>query len=253
MKTELPLSVSIITLNEESNLERTLEAISDIAEEIVIIDSDSEDRTCEIAHNFGAKVYNKKWMGFADQKNAAIAECRNEWILTIDADEVVNSELKEAIRNAVNNPTADAYYINRKTNYIGKTLNYAWQPDWNLRLAKRSANPVWHGGAIHESLQINGSTAKLPGHIIHYSYSGIKHHFQKTIKYAKISAQVYFDNKRQFRLSNLLVNPLYAFIRLYFIRKGCLDGTRGFIAGISSAFGTFLKYAFLWELEKKNR
>jgi glycosyltransferase involved in cell wall biosynthesis len=247
MNEKPPLSVCIITHNEEKNIVRTLQQVKDIAYEIIIVDSFSQDKTCELAMEFGAKVYKEEWNGFVDQKNSALEKCTQEWILMLDADEVVSDKLHSSIIRVINYPKADAYYINRKTHYLGKLMNYAWQPDWNLRLVKRSAKPVWKGNMVHESLYVNGNTGRLEGEMIHYSYTGIKHHFEKTIRYAEISAQSYFERGRRAGILNILLNPLYAFFRIYFLHKGVLDGVRGFIAAISSAFGTFLKYAFLWE------
>jgi glycosyltransferase involved in cell wall biosynthesis len=247
------ISVAIITYNEESNLLRTLKAVSDIASEIIIIDSYSKDKTIEIAERFGAKIFTEDWKGFVDQKNSAIDKCTKEWILMLDADEVVSEELKLSMVKEIASPVANGYYINRKTHYIGKLMDHAWQPDWNLRLVKRSANPEWKGDMVHEYLEITGRKAKLDGILIHYSYNNIKHHFEKTIRYAEISARSYFEKGRRAGVVNLLINPIYAFIRLYFLRLGFLDGIRGFIAAISSAFGTFLKYAFLWEIERSGK
>jgi glycosyltransferase involved in cell wall biosynthesis len=217
--------------------------------EIIIVDSFSQDNTCEIAIGFGAKIFKEDWKGFVAQKNSALEKCTQEWILMLDADEVVSEELRSSIISVINNPKADAYYINRKTHYLGKLMNYAWQPDWNLRFVKRSARPLWKGDMVHESLHINGRTSRIKGEMIHYSYAGIKHHFEKTIRYAEISAQSYFERGRRAGILNILLNPLYAFVRIYFLRKGVFDGIRGFIAAISSAFGTFMKYAFLLEKE----
>jgi len=252
MNEKLPLSVCLITYNEEKNIARTLKPIQDFAEEIIIVDSFSQDATCNIAKEFGAKIFNEEWKGFVDQKNSALEKCNQEWILMLDADEVVSDELRSSIISILKSPKADAYYINRKTHYLGKLMNYAWQPDWNLRLTKRSAKPIWKGDMVHESLSIVGTTSKIKGEIIHYSYANIKHHFEKTIRYAEISSQSYYEHGKKATLLNILLNPLYAFIRIYFLRKGALDGVRGFIAAISSAFGTFLKYAFLWEKEHKS-
>lgn len=248
---KLPLSVCMITYNEEVNIARTLEQFFDLAEEIIIVDSFSEDSTCDIAKEYGAKIYREKWRGFVEQKNSALDKCTMEWILLLDADEVISKELKASIIKEINNPSADAFHINRKTYYLGKLMNYAWQPDWNLRLAKRSTKPIWMGDMVHESLKIKGSTNRISGEIIHYSYTGIKHHFEKTNLYAEISAQSYYESGKRASIINFMLNPLYAFLRLYFLRKGVFDGVRGFIAAISSAYGTFMKYAFLWEKEHK--
>lgn len=251
MNSKLPLSISLISFNEEKNIGRTLDSIKDIANEIILVDSRSTDKTVEIAKNYGVKVFIEEWKGHIAQKNSALAKCNQEWILMLDCDEVVSNELKDEIIKAINNNEYSGYQINRRTFYLGKLLKYSWQPDWNLRLARKSANPRWEGYDPHDKLIIQSKTSKLKGDLIHYSYSGILHHFQKTINYAKISAESYHKNGKKFRLLNLFVNPIFAFFRLYILHKGFLDGFRGFIAAFSSFFYTFLKYLFLWELEKK--
>ncbi len=253
-KTEkLPLSVSIISYNEEKNIGRTLESISRIAVEIVVLDTYSTDRTKEIAESFGAKVFHEDWKGHISQKNSAATRCTQEWILFLDCDEVVSHELETSILEAIKKPTANGYEINRKTFYIGKLLKHAWQPDWNLRLVRKDSSPVWEGLNPHDELKISGNTEKLKGDLVHYSYNGISHHFQKTIDYAKTSAQSYHDKGRKFSLMNLMFNPCVAFFRLYFLRRGFLDGIHGLIAGFSTFAYTFLKYIFLWEIEKTNK
>lgn len=251
MNQELPLSISIISFNEEDNIGRTLESIRDISKEIVIVDCHSTDKTVEICKKYGASVYIEDWKGHIAQKNSALAKCKQEWILMLDCDEVVSKELKNEIINAINKNEYSGYQINRRTFYLGRLLKYSWQPDWNLRLTRKSANPRWVGYDPHDKLIIDSKYSKLKGDLVHYSYSGIHQHFQKTINYAKISAESYIKNGKKFRLINLFVNPVIAFIRLYFLHRGFLDGFRGFIASFSSFIYTFLKYLFLWELEKK--
>ncbi|HIE59611.1 MAG TPA: glycosyltransferase family 2 protein [Persephonella sp.] len=250
---KFPLSVAIITYNEEENLPRTLDAIKDIAEEIIVVDSHSTDKTVEIAKNYGAKVFIENWKGFKDQKNSALEKCANEWILFIDADEVVSKGLKEEIIKAIEAKKADGFYINRKTYYIGKFLNFTWQPDWVLRLVRRSANPRWEGGNIHEYLRIDGKTYKLKGYLYHYTYKNLSEHFNKSLKYAKISAEEMYKNGKRFKLHKLIINPFWAFFRQYFIKLGFLDGIRGLSVSMSYLFSTFLKYLFLWELEQKEK
>ncbi|RUM46381.1 MAG: glycosyltransferase family 2 protein [Hydrogenothermus sp.] len=250
---KLPLSIAIITYNEEENLPRTLDAIKDIAEEIIIVDSHSTDKTVEIAKNYGAKVFIENWKGFRDQKNSALEKCTNEWILFLDADEVVSKELKEEIIKAIEAQKADGFYINRKTYYIGKFLDYIWQPDWVLRLVRQNANPRWEGGNIHEYLRINGKTDKLQGYLYHYTYKDLSDHFNKSLKYAKISAEEMYKKGKRFKLHKLIINPFWAFFRQYFIKLGFLDGIRGLSVSMSYLFSTFLKYLFLWELEQKEK
>jgi len=250
---KFPLSVVIITFNEEENIGRTLESIAENASEIIIVDSGSLDKTIRIAEKFGAKIFSEEWKGYIQQKNSALEKCNEEWILSLDADEVVSNDLKNAIEKQLKNPDADGYIIKRKTHYLSKLLNHAWQPDWKLRLVKKSSLPKWQGTDVHESLSISGTTKKIDGCLIHYSYKDIKHHYNKTIEYAKQSAQSYFDKGKKFHFLNLLFNPPIAFMRLYIINLGFLDGFRGFLAGFSSYVYTFLKYVFLWELWNKNK
>ncbi len=253
LEEKLPLSVAIITYNEEENLPRTLKAIKDIASEIVIIDSYSTDKTREIAKSYGAKVFVEDWKGFRDQKNSLLDKCFQDWILFLDADEVVSQELKKNIVKALKNPDADGYLINRKTYYAGKFLEHVWQPDWVLRLVKKSANPRWEGGNIHEYLKIDGKVGKLKGYLYHYSYKDIEDHFKRSLKYAKISAKELHKRGKKFHLHNLILNPTWAFFRQYFLNLGFLDGVRGLAVSMSYLFSTFLKYLFLWELEQKEK
>jgi glycosyltransferase involved in cell wall biosynthesis len=246
---KLPISVAIITFNEEDNLRRTLESISDIASEIIIVDSGSTDNTIGIAEEFQAKIFREDWKGHIKQKNSALIKCTQPWILSLDADEVVTEKLKSSIIENLNKNEHSGFYINRKTYYLGKLMNYAWQPDWKLRLVYNSSNPVWHGLDPHDELKINGTTKKLEGDLIHYSYKNIFHHFTKTIDYARISAKSYKQQDKKFSLFQLLFHPWFAFFKLYIIHGGFLDGIRGMIAGLSTFFGTFIKYAYLWELE----
>ncbi len=250
---KLPLSISIISFNEEKNIGRTLDSIKDIAAEIIIVDSHSKDRTQEIAESYGAKVYIEDWKGHVAQKNSALEKCTQEWILMLDCDEVVSSELKQSIIDAIASGKASAFSVNRKTNYLGKLLHNAWQPDWNLRLVKKSTNPYWQGLNPHDELKCNAEAKRLDGERVHYSYKDVRNHFDKTLDYAQISAQSYKERGRKFSIWNLLLNPIVAFVRLYILRKGFLDGKHGLIAGFSTFVYTFLKYVFFWESELKDK
>ncbi|ACO04479.1 MAG TPA: glycosyltransferase family 2 protein [Persephonella sp.] len=249
----LPLTVALISYNEEDRIEGVLKAVKDIASEIIVLDSGSTDRTVEIAKEYGAKVYIENWKGYREQKNSLIKKCSQEWILFLDCDEIPSKELKRSIIQAVRNPKADGYFINRKTVYLGKILNYAFQPDWKLRLVKRSSNPRWEGGNVHEYLVIDGKTSKINGDLLHYSYRDIYDHFSKVLRYSKISAEDMYTKGKKFRLRNIIINPVSAFIKEFFIRKGFLDGIRGFIVALSTTFYTFLKYIFLWEKNIRER
>jgi len=247
------LSVAIITYNEEKNLPKTLEAIKDIADEIIIVDSYSTDNTVEIAKKYNAKIFIEEWKGYQNQKNSALEKCTKYWILFLDADEIVSEELKNSIKNVLEYSDADGYYINRKTYYLGKFLNHVWQPDWVLRLVRKDANPRWEGGDVHEYLTVDGKKAKLSGFLYHYTYKDLNDHFQKSLKYAKISAQEMFKKGKKFKLHKLIINPFWAFFRIYFLNLGFLDGIRGLSVAMSYLFSTFLKYLFLWELEQEEK
>ena len=248
---KLPLSVALISYNEEENITRTLKSVQDIASEIIIVDSGSTDKTVDIARSYGAKIFIEKWKGYKDQKNSALEKCSQEWILFLDCDEVVSKELKESIIEEIKNPTADGYLINRRTVYLGKPLKHAWQPDWKLRLVKKSSNPRWEGGEIHEFLVIDGKIKKLKGVLFHYSYKDIKDHFTKVVNYSYLSAVDLHKKGKKFRISRLFINPVSAFVKEYFLKRGFLDGIRGFIVAVSAANYTFLKYLYLWDMERK--
>ena len=132
-------------------------------------------------------------------------------------------------------------------------VNYSWQKDERLRLVKASANPLWVGEIVHEELKIQGSTSHLDGFIIHYSYRDIDDHFRRTIRYARLSAESYYKKGKKFKLSKMIFSPVIAFIKIYIIKGGFLDGIPGFIAGISAYVYGFLKYAFLWEMHNAGK
>lgn len=241
------LTVAIIAHNEQDRLPKTLEQIQDIASEIILINSCSTDNTVAVAQSYGAKVFTEEFKGYVEQKNSLIPKCTQDWILFLDADEVVNDELKAAIVKAIASGNAQAYEMNRLTFYLGKLLKHAWQPNYRLRLVRQAANPKWVGEIVHESLACDDAVARLPGYIIHYSYRDVNDHFERTIRYAKMSAQSYIKRGKKPSLAKIIFSPVYSFIKLYFIKLGFLDGRAGYIAAQSAFIYTFLKYVFLWE------
>lgn len=241
------LTVAIIAHNEQDRLPKTLAAVADIASEIVLINSCSTDNTVEVARSFGAQVYTEEFKGYVEQKNSLIPKCTQDWILFLDADEVLNPELKAAIVAAIAAGEPKAYEMNRLTFYLGKLLKHAWQPNYRLRLVRRAANPKWVGEIVHEALECSDPVARLPGYIVHYSYRDVNDHFERTIRYAKMSAQSYIKRGKKPSLLKIIFSPIFSFIKLYFIKLGCLDGRAGYIAAQSAFIYTFLKYVFLWE------
>ncbi len=248
---KLSLSVAIITKNEEENLKILLPVITRFAEEVVIIDSFSADGTEEIANLYACKLIKQDWLGFSEQKNLAIQHCKNDWILSLDADEIPDDELISEIKSIIDKNKIASYKLNRFTHYLGKLMKYSWQPDLQLRLVHKSKNPVWIGGEVHESLKVDGEIFNIKGKLIHYSYKDITHHFQKTVQYAELGASKYERLGKKASIANLIINPIFAFFNLYLFKFGMFDGWRGLVAGFSSMTGTFLKYAFLINKMKK--
>lgn len=245
------LTVAIITKNEEDRLPATLQSIHDIASEIVLVDSGSTDGTIEVAKKFHAKIYYHQWEGFSAQKNYLLSKCSCQWVLFLDADEVITDKLKDEISSVIDSNQDIGYEINRKTFYLGKLLNHAWQPNYRLRLVKTKCSPRWIGERVHEELIVNCPRKKLSSYLIHYSYRDIRDHFNKTIQYAYLSSQDYLEKGKHSSLIKILFKPTFAFFKNYFLKLAFLDGYQGLISSMSSSFYVFLKYSMLYNLQRK--
>jgi len=249
----LPLSVAIITKNEADNLPRLLDSLQPLhAAEIVIIDSGSTDDTVAIAKSYGARVIETDWPGHVVQKNRALDACEQPWILSLDADEPISEELANSLQAlfAAGDPDKDGYEISRRTWYLGDWLRHTWYPEWRLRLV-RKGKARWEGYDPHDRLEVKGSTGRLNGDIHHYSYKDIEDHFRRSIAYSRIGARELAARGKRFRWHKLVLAPLWRFIRLLIIQQGWRDGWRGWIIAWSSMFSGFLKYAFLYEIERR--
>ncbi len=246
------LSVLIATKNSEDTLERCLKSIEDIADEIIIVDSGSTDKTLEIAKKYTDKIFYKEWINSGMQYNYLLSLANENWTLILDSDEEVSKELKNSIKKVINSKNAkDCYAVSRKTYYLGKFLNYVWYPEWRVRLAKKGKlkfEEKVHGKAI-----CYGELGKLKGDLYHYSFKDLKHHFEKNIKFATFIAEHMHKNNKKFKVSKLVINPTWYFIKYFYIKKGFLDGIRGFIACSMGSFYVFMKYAFLLEIEMKEK
>ncbi len=246
------ISVLIRTKNEIENIGRAINSVKSFAYEIVVLDDGSTDGTVEKAKNLGAKVFNApKTDNFAEKLNYGIKLCKGEWILILDADEEVSNELKKSIMDEIKKPRFNAYQIARRTYYLGKFLKYTWYPEWRLKLFKKGQ--VYFVGEIHEKPVFKGRKGRLKGDIYHYSYKNLKHQYIKTIDYAQKSAISLFKEGKKFKFYNLLFNPIWSFIKTYFVKRAFMDGFRGLLISISACFYTFIKYLFLLELELKEK
>lgn len=250
----LPLSVAIITLNEEANLERTLASLGGVAAEIVVVDSGSTDRTVEIAESHGAHVLHRDWPGHVAQKNRALEACSQPWVLALDADEPLSPELAEAIRGlfAQGEPALAGYWVNRRTWYLGDWLWHAWYPEWRLRLVRRE-RARWQGQDPHDYLTVDGKTGRLRGDLLHYSYEGVDDHFRRTIQYARISANALIADGKRFRWHKLLFSPWFRLLQSLVVKQAWRDGWRGWVIAYSSMLAGVLKYAFMLEHERNRK
>jgi len=249
-----PLTVVIPTLNEEKNIKRSIKSVKDIASEILIVDSGSTDNTVQIAKNLGAKVVFNKWINYPTQVQFGIDNAKYPYVLVIDADEEVSQDLANSIKQLFENGEIDKYAcfkFNRRTFYIGKFLNFTWQPEYRIRLFHK--DKVKYEGFLHEVVRCKGKVKKIKGDLLHYTYRDIEDHYKRSMKYVKISAEEMYKRGKRFKLYKLIINPMWAFIKQYFLHLGFLDGIRGLSVAMSYFFSTFLKYLYLWELEERNR
>ncbi|RMH80479.1 MAG: glycosyltransferase family 2 protein [Acidobacteria bacterium] len=241
------LSVLIRAKNEEESIGRAIRSVKGLANEIVVVDSGSTDRTVEIAKSLGAKVFFKEWEGYPNQLNYGIGLCSGDWVLVLDADEEVSHELAESIRHTIKAPKHKVYMVSRRTYYLGRFLKYAWYPEWRVRLFERGR--VRFEGEIHERAIFEGPVGKIKGDLYHYSYRNLMDQYEKTLMYAHKMASLKHKGGEKFRLYKLVFNPLWSFFKVYFVQLGFLDGVRGFLVAVSAFIYTFLKYKFLLELE----
>jgi glycosyltransferase involved in cell wall biosynthesis len=249
------LSSVIITFNEERNIGRCLESLAGIADEIVVVDSGSTDKTEEICKKYGAKFIRHPFEGHIEQKNFALTQSSFEHILSLDADEALSPELKKSIAALKENWIKDGYTFNRLTNYCGKWIHHCgWYPDPKLRLFKKGKGK-WAGTNPHDRYVLNDSKnhGRLKGDLLHYSYYSIKGHLEQVNKFSDIESQSAFKNGKRSSIVLMIAKPGLKFFRDYILRLGILDGYYGFIICRISMFASFAKYAKLYELQKKEK
>lgn len=241
------ISVVIITYNEERNIGRCLESLGGIADDIVVVDSFSTDKTGEICQQYGARFIKHSFEGHIEQKNWAIPHAKYPYILSLDADEVLTDELRNSILEVKKNWKYDGYYFNRLTNYCGKWIRHSsWYPSRKLRLWD-SRKGRWGGTNPHDKFILDKRASKkfLKGDLLHFSYYSIHEHIEQINKFSDIVAISYHKEGRSASLLNILFNPLWRLFRDYIIKLGFLDGFYGLIICVNSAHETFLKYTKL--------
>ncbi len=252
------LSVALITLNEEQNLPRTLASVQ-WAEEIVVVDSGSTDRTVEIARSFGAVVVQEPWRGFAAQKNLAIAQCTGAWVLSLDADEELSPELGRQIRTLLaTNPPVDAFALKRRNLFLGRWIRHGgFYPDRKLRLFRRAAarftlQPAFEERPVHETIAFDGASQTLDFDLIHHAYPTLHEYLEHMDRYSDLGADLLVAKGRISRspasfFLNVFAVPNLGFVWNYLFRLGFLDGREGLLLHSYHAVYTSWKYAKAWE------
>ena len=247
---KLPLSVAIITRNEEDRLPECLASVA-FAAEVVVVDSGSTDRTVEIARELGAVVCVEPWQGFGRQKQLAIDRCRHDWVLVLDADERVGAEAQWEIREVLATGSSVAYSFPRKNYFCGRWLRHAgWWPDRVVRLFRKDSARMSER-AVHESLEVHGPVGALRHPLIHYANKDLAQTLRKVNHYSSAGANELFAQGETASIAKALLRAAWAFLHGYILRGGFLDRGEGFIMAVSDFMNVFFKYAKLRELQKQ--
>ena len=246
-----PISVVIITYNEQQNIARCLDSVLAIANDIVVVDSFSEDKTAQICQSYPqVRFVQHVFEGHIEQKNYAITQAKYPHILSLDADECLSEQLIQSIQQVKQQFTATGYYLNRLNNYCGTWIRHGdWYPDRKLRLWDSRCGK-WGGSNPHDKfeLQANSSSAQLKGNLLHYSFSSIAQHIEQINKFSGIAAKQLHQKGKQATCYHLLVKPWFKFFKSYILRLGFLDGYYGYVVCRNSAHALFLRYAKLKEM-----
>jgi glycosyltransferase involved in cell wall biosynthesis len=245
----VPVTVTVITLNEATNIEACLASVA-WADEVVVIDCGSQDGTGDLARGKGARVIVRDWPGYSAQKNFAADEAKHDWILSVDADERVTPALAEEIRGVLaSSPSGAGFRIPRVTWHLSRWIRTTdWYPDFQLRLYHRR-RASWALRAVHESVTAHGDVGELANDLQHFAYRDVGHHHATMERYTTLAAKEMYDKGRRAGVFDLTLHPFAAFIRNFILRRGFLDGTAGLVISSMNAYYVFLKFAKLWALD----
>ena len=244
------LSVILITRNEEANLADCLASLEGIAQQIVVVDTNSSDRTLDIAKSYGAAIAQPPdWPGFGPQKNRALDLATGEWVLSLDADERLTPALKSEIVTAIHHSAhVDCFAIPRLSWYCGRFIRHSgWNPDYVDRLFKRGS-ARFSDDLVHERLIPSGQVAKLENPMLHYSFMNYSQVLKKIDRYSTASAEQAFAKGKTSTPLKAVLHGVWSFFRTYFLQAGFLDGPQGFTLAMSNAQGTYYRYVKLWHL-----
>ena len=252
MTPKLPISVYLLTYNEEANIRAALESVT-WADEIVVVDSFSTDKTELICREFTQLFFQKDFKGFGRLRNQAIAHTTHDWILSVDADERVSDELREEIELLLaRGPSADAFFVPRKSHFLGQWIRYGgWYPDYRQPQFFHRSRMRYTEDLVHETFEFihrhDGNIGYLQGHALQYPFRTISQYLEKMHRYSTLRAEAMFREGRQFHAHQLISHPLFTFFKMYLARQGFRDGIAGLVlAGLYASY-VFTKYAKLWE------
>jgi glycosyltransferase involved in cell wall biosynthesis len=248
------ISACVITRNEEDNIRRCLESLA-WCDEIVVVDSYSDDRTVEICREYTDRVYQHEWMGYVGQRNLIHEMANYSWILFVDADEEVSKALQEEVVRELRETDghAEGYQFPRKVYYLEKWIEHGeWYPDYKLRLFKKDKSRI-AGQEPHDQVLVDGRVKKLKSPLFHYTYKDLWDHLETMNRFSGIAAEAKFKEGARFRWVDFMFRPSWRLFKALFIKLGILDGWRGFLIASISSFGVAMKYAKLWELENKQK
>ncbi|MGH8704588.1 MAG: glycosyltransferase family 2 protein [Burkholderiales bacterium] len=244
-----PLSVVLITQNAAAQLPDCLASVA-FADEVVIVDSASSDGTAEVAARLGARVVQKEWLGFGRQKQFAVEQAANDWVLCLDADERVSRELAASITRALESPAAHIYRMARCNRFLGRWLRHGeGYPDWSPRLFDRKS-ARWSDDAVHEKVLYAETPGTLEGDLLHESAEDLGRYMEKQNRYTALAARQLYQQGRRAGLAELALSPLVRFCKFYLFRLGFLDGLPGLIHISIGCMNSFMKYAKLIELRR---
>ncbi|MCF8723495.1 glycosyltransferase involved in cell wall biosynthesis [Nitrospina gracilis] len=246
------LSVILITKNEAVRIRQCLESVK-WADEIVVLDSGSTDGTPDICREYTSEVHDVDWPGFGLQKNRALDMATGDWVLSVDADEVVTDALRDEIERTLRKPKYNGYRIPRSSHYVGRCIRHSgWTPDYVVRLMKKGSG-AFTNSLVHEKLEIAGKVGRLKNPLIHYSFDTFEDVLDKMNRYSTYNAQMLYEQDRSSSLLEAVARGMWAFFRTYFLKRGFLDGRQGFQLAVSNAEGTYYKYVKLMELHRKKK
>jgi glycosyltransferase involved in cell wall biosynthesis len=245
------VTVTIITKNEAAHIGAAIDSAS-WADEIIVVDSGSSDDTVALAAAKGVRVESRTWTGWVDQKNFAASLAANDWIFSLDADERVTPALAQEIKGVLStNPPNAAYKVPRVTFHLGRWIRTTdFYPDFQTRLYDRRA-ARWDGRYVHESVKAIGQVSRLSQELQHYSYDDLSDHLDRINAYSSLAARKMYEQGRRAHIFDLVTQAPAAFLRNYILRRGILDGSAGLVISTVNAYSVFLKFAKLWELQRK--